>query len=217
MAAQSRKPPGTMFDTGACKTWILRYRLCFPVVSDPGLGRRQRTRMSSYFWPISIKNKNETRMHSSRMRTVRCSGRMGEGVYARGCLPRGGMSAYKGCLPWGRLSAQTPPTPVNRIRQVKMGIRKTSVSTFSDLTLSVSLTKCPSWKGFIGCTPNHTEPPALSVKWSMSCSYFSRWSLSWDGQKRMRKRRATAGWDARLIGCCVILCVNARSANLSRR
>ena len=62
---------------------------CFPVVSDPGLGRRQRTRMSSYFWPISIKNKNETRMHSSGMRTVRCSGRRGEG-----CLPGAGE-----CLP----------------------------------------------------------------------------------------------------------------------
>ena len=44
----------------------------------------------------------ETRMHSSRMRTVRCSGCLG------GCLPKGG------CLPRGisqHALGQTPPPP----------------------------------------------------------------------------------------------------------
>ena len=60
-----------------------------------------------------------TRMHSSRMRTVRCSGRLGEGgvclgrVYLGGglpgrCLPRGCLPG--GCLPWGQgVSVQTEP------------------------------------------------------------------------------------------------------------
>ena len=45
-----------------------------------------------------------TRMHSSRMRKVRCSGRRRSlprgGVCLGGCLPRG-ISAQKGCLPGG--------------------------------------------------------------------------------------------------------------------
>ena len=41
--------------------------------------------------------------------------------------------------------------------------------------------------------------------------------MSWDGQKRMKKRRRTAGGDTHLIGRCAILCVSARSASLSRR
>ena len=39
----------------------------------------------------------KTRMHSNRMRTIRCSGRLG-GV----CLPRG-VSAQGVCLPWGSI------------------------------------------------------------------------------------------------------------------
>ena len=45
-----------------------------------------------------LKNWFQTRIHSSRMRTVRCSGRLGKGggvypwgVSARGCLPRRGL------------------------------------------------------------------------------------------------------------------------------
>ena len=52
-----------------------------------------------------------TRMYSSRMRTVRCSGHLLGGVLPRGCLPRGvclggflpGVSTQEGCLPRGCL------------------------------------------------------------------------------------------------------------------
>ena len=52
---------------------------------------------SEHFFPTgasSAKSKMLTRMHSSRLRTVRCSGRLWGGVSARegclgGCLPRG--------------------------------------------------------------------------------------------------------------------------------
>ena len=53
----------------------------------------------------------ETRMQSSRMRTIRCSGRLlGGGVCPGGCLPR------EGCLPspWG-----VHPLPVDRQTPVK--------------------------------------------------------------------------------------------------
>ena len=43
-------------------------------------------------------------MHSSRMRTVRCSGRLGRGVgcLPRGCLPKGVLGvSVEGCLPKG--------------------------------------------------------------------------------------------------------------------
>ena len=135
------------------------------------------------------------------------------------CLPRGwvvclggGMSAQRvGCLP-----RHLPPREQNQTgktgheEDVRLDFSRSDIVT-------VSYTKCPSWKSFIGCTSNHTEPPALSANSSMNCSYFSRWSLSWDGQKKMKRRRITAGGDARLIGRCVILCVSARSASLSRR
>ena len=78
--------------------------------------------------------------------------------------------------------------------------------------------KIPQWeKVSLDVSQNQTEPLALSANSSVNCSYFSRWSLSWDGQKKMKRRRITAGGDARLIGRCVILCVSARSASLSRR
>ena len=47
----------------------------------------------------------KTRMHSSRMRTVRCSGRLGgggAGVCPGGCLTRGGVSDQEGYLPRGQ-------------------------------------------------------------------------------------------------------------------
>ena len=53
----------------------------------------------------------EPRMHSSRMRTVRCSGR---GVSARGICP-GGVSAQEGCLSRRRVCSggQIPPCGQN--------------------------------------------------------------------------------------------------------
>ena len=49
-----------------------------------------------------LQSRISTRRHSSRMRTVRCSSRLGWG-----CLPRGlsawGLSAWGVCLPWGCL------------------------------------------------------------------------------------------------------------------
>ena len=46
------------------------------------------------YWKIDSQSiYGKTRMHSNRMRTVRCSGRLGglsdKGVSARGCLPIG--------------------------------------------------------------------------------------------------------------------------------
>ena len=47
---------------------------------------------------ITLKNYKTTRMHSSRMRTVRCSSRLSGGVSAQGegCLPSGGVCLEKG-------------------------------------------------------------------------------------------------------------------------
>ena len=67
--------------------------------------------------PISLK----TRMHSSRMRTVRCSGRLGGclpgGCLPMECLPQGSPQEGGVCpgvyTPWTQ--KQTPPSPVNRI------------------------------------------------------------------------------------------------------
>ena len=55
----------------------------------------------------------KTRMHSSRMRTVRCSSRLlGEGVVsARGCLPGGGGYLPRGVCPGGCLPHTSSPTP----------------------------------------------------------------------------------------------------------
>ena len=50
----------------------------------------------SDLWTKDCKN---TRVHSSRMRTVRCSGHLSGDVYPGGCLP-GGVSA-RGCVPRG--------------------------------------------------------------------------------------------------------------------
>ena len=47
-------------------------------------------------------------MHFSRMRTVRCSGRLGGGVCLEGCLP-GGVSAQGGVAPNPDPEADTPP------------------------------------------------------------------------------------------------------------
>ena len=52
-------------------------------------------------------------MHSSRMRTVRCSSHPGGGRLPGGCLAMVGCLA-RGCLPRG-VSATHPPTPVNRM------------------------------------------------------------------------------------------------------
>ena len=62
---------------------------------------------NSYF--VIRANVLKTRMHSSSMRTVRCSGRLGwwclpRGCLSRGCLPRGGgvwlgSVCRGGCLP----------------------------------------------------------------------------------------------------------------------
>ena len=59
-------------------------------------------------------------MHFSRMRTVRCSGRLGGGVCLEGCLPRGclprGMSAW-----WGVCSRWCRPQPGPRGRHSPCG------------------------------------------------------------------------------------------------
>ena len=47
-------------------------------------------------------NAKRTRMHSSKMRTVRSSGRLGEG---RGCLLPGGVPVPGGVCSWGGVSA----------------------------------------------------------------------------------------------------------------
>ena len=91
--------------------------------------------------PMSYSNcKNKTRMHSSRMRTVHCRGRLPRlGVCPGGCLPRGCLpkgvclgegvclgSAWgclsRGCLPGGclprglyTLPGPKADTPLNRI------------------------------------------------------------------------------------------------------
>ena len=58
---------------------------------------------------------HKTRMHSSRMRTVLCSGRQGT-CLPEGCLPGGvsarGVSAMEGCLP---SACWDTPTPMNRM------------------------------------------------------------------------------------------------------
>ena len=75
------------------------------------------TPLSRYLYPILLRSAKlsittiKTRMHSSRMRTVRCSSHLGEGVSAEGgCLPRGCLprrvSVWVGCLPRRGVSAQ---------------------------------------------------------------------------------------------------------------
>ena len=68
---------------------------------------------------INIETANEriaqTRMHSSRMRTIRCSGRLpGRGCLPRGCLPKGGGVCQGECMPGG---VHLPPCEQNH-RQV---------------------------------------------------------------------------------------------------
>ena len=73
------------------------------------------------------KSKVETRMHSSRIRTVRCSGHLlGGGVSPGGCLPRWAVSLEGLCLGGvcflgGRVPARHP-LPMNRIRQARKNI-----------------------------------------------------------------------------------------------
>ena len=83
----------------------------------------QRNDIFGLFWQIFISENletyHQTRMHSSRMRTIRCSSRLPAGaVFLGGCLPEGclprddvclgcvclGVSAH-GCLPEGGVSA----------------------------------------------------------------------------------------------------------------
>ena len=98
-------------------------------VTHPGLLLRHQSRVIPHPLPrredtlTSVKSENifKTRMHSSRMRTVRCSGRLGgggnclskKGVFLGGCLPVG-VSArrylLRGCLTRGCMPGGcTPP------------------------------------------------------------------------------------------------------------
>ena len=73
----------------------------------------------------------ETRMHSSRMRTVRCSGHRGRGVCPWGCLLRG---VCLGVSAWGRVS--TPGGPARGdVSQHAMGQTHPPVDRILDICL----------------------------------------------------------------------------------
>ena len=65
---------------------------------------------------LTTSNENcKTRMHSSRVRTVRCSNRLleGGGLSAQAeCLPRGSVCLPRGCLPRGCLPRSVYPAGV---------------------------------------------------------------------------------------------------------
>ena len=69
-------------------------------------------------WNRKEKWINEPWMHSSRMRTVRCSSRLlGEGVSVGGCLPRGkGVMSVQGCIP----ACTEADTPMDRIFDTRL-------------------------------------------------------------------------------------------------
>ena len=81
--------------------------------------------MSIFLCTSVIDSNTTTRMQSSRMRTIRCSGHVLGGVSAQeGCLPRGSLPAGGGVFPGGcltgglylgRVSARGGVCPVNRI------------------------------------------------------------------------------------------------------
>ena len=76
----------------------------------------------------------KTRMHSSRMRTVRCSSRLLGGVCP------GGLSAQGGCLPQCMLGHTSPP--VDRIldtRLWKYYLSATSFADGKDMNLNLSI------------------------------------------------------------------------------
>ena len=91
----------------------LKYEMFTISVADPGFPRvgasTPKVGLKSYYLVIYFPEEcMKTRMHSSRMRTVRCSGHpegesvcLGrEGVCLVGCLPSG-VSAHGWCLPRG--------------------------------------------------------------------------------------------------------------------
>ena len=82
----------------------------------------------------------KTRMHSSRMRTVRCSGHVGErGVYLRGCLPGGGVCRGEGGSVQGRWGVYLP-SPVDRILDTRLCKHYLSTTTVADGNEKITLT-----------------------------------------------------------------------------
>ena len=88
-------PPWTEFLTIANK--LLRAE-CIPLFSK-GPDVLQFRKPSSHHASETMEFVIETRMHSIRMRTVRCSGRLGGG--AQGCVCPGECVCLGGCLPRG--------------------------------------------------------------------------------------------------------------------
>ena len=94
-----------------------------------------------------VNMENETRNHSSKMRTVRCSSRRRKGVSAWGCLSEG-VSA-QGCLPRGCLCRGCLP----------MVVSARGMSAQGDV--------CPGWclpRGSL-CRTSHYPACPLPCRW----------------------------------------------------
>ena len=112
----------------------------------------------SYFWYYS-----ETRMHSSRMRTVRCSGRLREVCLPKGCLPKVGSVQGRGvclgdvcpggCLPRGQTDAceniTFPQLPLRTVTISYKFYYTFNVSNISPLFVVAESSKFTSGKDII--------------------------------------------------------------------
>ena len=105
--ARSRGVPGLMSRGGGC---TVRFNALWVMVTWDPLWTDRHRHMWKYYLPTTslaggkysfwCKKKWSTRMHSSRMHTIHCSGHLGgEGVSAQGCvcLPRG-VCVCPGCV-----------------------------------------------------------------------------------------------------------------------
>ena len=145
-------------------------------------------------WAPSMQGQIQTRMHSSRMRAIHCSGCLHWGVCIGGVCP-GGVSAW-GCLPrgstQGRVSAQgvsARQPPQWRVLNVGYILNETNADVCmyieEFILVEISIHCCTNWKWVA----------VWKIYWYLYKGW-GMWELLLDDNWQGRNYRITMTWES---------------------